>query len=566
MFALYASKNQLEILEKEPVTSGSVNVYKVRFEFSEDWQGLTRKAVFQAGEVSRSALLDESGECVIPWEVLAEYHPLTRLRAGAYGCADETALPTVWADLGIILQGVPSSGKETQQPTPDIYQQIASLAAKVEETARSVREDADAGKFDGEIGPKGEKGDKGDTGPQGPVGTPGMSEADVLSAIGAAVSSPAHMITETYGPAAEVTMDIAAEGSLLHPVSEIKLVQEGEGTPSLSNIRNIVGWDNISLTAYGKNLLDSDKMLDISNWVGRADDFTDDPFITSSANTYEFVIPTKPGVQYTITLNQKNESTAATRLLYLVRLTARTQTRLHMFQLNNAESNIYRPTYTFTTDDDPDTIYLFASYFPDQDVTEFHARSFRSIQVEFGRNSTYFEPHHNETAIQTLPETVYGGTYDWAKGELTVTHKFLSLAIKDMNNSEDYPGWIGDYGLADVVGNDYNAGWNNLRSNTTNYVTIRTRGYTYPRSLLTLPGVSQSEWKTQYPNFICQFVFPLLKSRTIHLPPHEFLALSGANTLSGDCGDTTVTFQADLKKYIDKKLSELTRETGNETV
>lgn len=430
MFALYASKNQLEILEKEPVTSGSVNVYKVRFEFSEDWQGLTRKAVFQAGEVSRSALLDENGECVIPWEVLAEYHPLTRLRAGAYGSADETALPTVWADLGIILQGVPSSGKETQQPTPDIYQQIASLAAKAEETARSVREDADAGKFDGEIGPKGEKGDKGDTGPQGPVGTPGMPEADVLSAIGAAVSSPAHMITETYGPAAEVTVDIAAEGSLLHPVSEIKLVQEGEGTPSLTNIRNITGWSSITLT-------------------------------------------------------------------------------------------------------------------------------------------------HNGTATtQALPEAVYGGIYDWFKDELTVTHKMFALSVADMDYEE--PGYIGwknktsellECFPADVQKNFVSCPSNMVNAIDINMVALggllvisKTRlGFEYGTTIL-------DSFKAQYPDLISHFVLPLLEPRTIQLAPHESLALSGTNTFSSNCGDTTVTFTSDLKKYIDKKLSELTKEAENETV
>ena len=42
MFLLYAEKNQLAVREKEPITSGSVNVYPVQFEFSEDWDGLDR--------------------------------------------------------------------------------------------------------------------------------------------------------------------------------------------------------------------------------------------------------------------------------------------------------------------------------------------------------------------------------------------------------------------------------------------------------------------------------------------------------------------------------------------
>ena len=121
MFILYANKNQLTVRKREPVTSGSVNVYAARFEFSPDWQGLTRKAVFRGSGQTLTVLLDESGECVIPWEVLTSHgQPLT---AGVFGTRDETALPTVWANLGTILEGVPGDGPGTQPPTPDAWQQ-----------------------------------------------------------------------------------------------------------------------------------------------------------------------------------------------------------------------------------------------------------------------------------------------------------------------------------------------------------------------------------------------------------------------------------------------------------
>lgn len=162
MFILHADKNKLSVRKREAVTSGSVNVCTARFEFSDDWQGLTRKAVFKAGKESRTVLLDESGECVIPWEVLTSHGQ--PLMAGVYGAMDETALPTTWALLGTILEGVPEDAESTQPPTPDIYAQIVALAAKAEETAQSVRDDADSGKFDGAQGPRGDKGEKGDPG------------------------------------------------------------------------------------------------------------------------------------------------------------------------------------------------------------------------------------------------------------------------------------------------------------------------------------------------------------------------------------------------------------------
>lgn len=121
MFTLYANKNQLTVRRREPVTSGSVNIYPVQFEFSEDWDGLARTAVFRAGTESRSLLLEESGACTVPWE------PLTKagvhLFAGVCGTRDgRTVLPTIWADLGVILEGA-SLGTEAQPPTPELWEQ-----------------------------------------------------------------------------------------------------------------------------------------------------------------------------------------------------------------------------------------------------------------------------------------------------------------------------------------------------------------------------------------------------------------------------------------------------------
>lgn len=121
MFILYANKNQLTVRKREPVTSGSVNTYAARFEFSPDWQGLTRKAVFRGSGKTLAVLLDDSGECVIPWEVVTSHGQ--PLMAGVFGTEDETALPTVWANLGTILEGVPGDSSGSKPPTLDVWEQ-----------------------------------------------------------------------------------------------------------------------------------------------------------------------------------------------------------------------------------------------------------------------------------------------------------------------------------------------------------------------------------------------------------------------------------------------------------
>lgn len=469
MFALYADKTELTVRQKEQLTSGSVNVCPVKFQFSPDWDGLARTAVFRAGDESRSVLLDESGECTVPWEVLASYQPLTHLYAGVYGVRGEAVvLPTVWADLGQIFPGA-APGEAAQEPTPELYQQIMAAAQEAVELAGSVREDADAGVFAGpagpagpqgprgipgpqgeigpagpagqtgprgETGPQGEKGGTGDTGPQGiqgdpgpqgepgpqgprgPAGTPGMAEEDVLSAIDAALDRPAHSVTDTAGPAAEVTADTAEAGSPLQPVSEIWPVQEGEGTPSPGNVRNITGWDSITLT------------------------------------------------------------------------------------------------------------------------------------------------HNGEAATQELPETIYGGSYHWATGELEVTYKLFLLAVKDMNNSEDYPGWRELDGLLDCVEPGKSIVIPTSEKGVYTNISTKVHANTIGSNRILFYNLSdypmtQSEWKTQYPNLVCQFVLRLLEPRSIHLTPQEFTAAAGDNILSSSCGNTAVTFRADLKKYIDKRISQL---------
>lgn len=184
MFVLYADKTQLTVREKEPVTSGSVNVYQAQFEFSADWEDLTRTAVFQAGCVSRSVLLDASGVCAVPWEVLKV--PGISLTAGVCGEKDgDVVMPTIWARLGLIMEGA-APGKDAQPPTPDLWEQ--ELAKKQEklhgQADQLVGFDAqgnavavDAGEAmqgpPGPQGPAGPKGDTGETGPQGPTGPKG---------------------------------------------------------------------------------------------------------------------------------------------------------------------------------------------------------------------------------------------------------------------------------------------------------------------------------------------------------------------------------------------------------
>lgn len=129
MFVLQVQKSKINVDQFEILTSGSVNVHHVRFMFSESWDGLKKTAVFKHGREARSILLDDSEECIIPWEVLT--HPGGTLYAGVYGTKDEEiVLPTVWAPLGEVREGVITDAEEPIPPTPSIYDQILARLDK----------------------------------------------------------------------------------------------------------------------------------------------------------------------------------------------------------------------------------------------------------------------------------------------------------------------------------------------------------------------------------------------------------------------------------------------------
>ena len=71
MFQIEVRKADAILRKSEVITSGSVKAYGACFEFVHPiWQSLTKQAVFRCGDIQIGVMLDESGECVIPWEVL----------------------------------------------------------------------------------------------------------------------------------------------------------------------------------------------------------------------------------------------------------------------------------------------------------------------------------------------------------------------------------------------------------------------------------------------------------------------------------------------------------------
>ena len=238
MFTLFVSSASVAVEEKEIITAGRVGL-QCSIRFSPDWDGLVKTAVFDGTE-SRDVIV--TGERVtIPAECLAAAGDC--LKAGFYGKSTDGAvvIPTVWASLGMIEHSVYPSGREGTAPTPDVVAQIQQAAANAEKMARSVREDADLGKFNGGKGEKGDNGGKGDTGPAGEAGgfyTPAVTQPD------------ANTIRMSFTPSKE---DMPA----VEPV-DITLPAGGGGTTThgiVWNLVNVASSNNAVFVADGASMV-----------------------------------------------------------------------------------------------------------------------------------------------------------------------------------------------------------------------------------------------------------------------------------------------------------------------
>ena len=166
---LKVDKQSIYRRDSNRVVADSKNYLTAHFEFSEEWTE-TKTAVFAGAEQAYTVILDETNSCLVPWEVIKPYGFSVSVFCGDLITANKV-------DVRVDESGY-TEGETPQPPSPTVYDQLINTALKAEELAQSVRDDADAGNFNGEKGEKGDPGDKGEPGEQGIQGVPGEPGAD----------------------------------------------------------------------------------------------------------------------------------------------------------------------------------------------------------------------------------------------------------------------------------------------------------------------------------------------------------------------------------------------------
>lgn len=109
----------------ELLTAGMAKAVTVEFVFSDDWDGLTKTAVFSAGRTTVDVLESawDGNKVVVPHEILADAGPIARV--GVYGAnEDGLILPTVWVTLGKVMPAAEPSGDPGADPTLPVWAQL----------------------------------------------------------------------------------------------------------------------------------------------------------------------------------------------------------------------------------------------------------------------------------------------------------------------------------------------------------------------------------------------------------------------------------------------------------
>ena len=229
------------------------------------------------------------------------------------------------------------------------------------------------------------------------------------------------------------------------------------------------------------------------------------------------------------------------------------------------QTGLFQTTFTLTTVP-IGYLYSFISAQDNEDATI----TITDVQLEVGSTVTDYEPYQGQTYEVTFPTeagTVYGGTLDVVTGNLVVdramsdlgslawtidttarfkTGQLAPIVKRASANTEILAGLICEMYKPSASDNTSPSSvyddiigvstFGNLLVKDTSYATV-------DDFVSAVTGI--------------KVVYPLANPQEITLTPTEIRTLLGINNVWADTGSADVTYQADTKMYIDKKITEL---------
>lgn len=130
----------IQLIDKPAIYSGDINVDTVSFDFSSDWIGFTKTAVFfKTADDPYQQILSGDDDCYIPHEVVDVEG---KIHLGVFGVKDDkvitTEVITYEIGQGILKIGTPS------QPSDELWQQVLSIVQGLRDDVKKYYEELKA--------------------------------------------------------------------------------------------------------------------------------------------------------------------------------------------------------------------------------------------------------------------------------------------------------------------------------------------------------------------------------------------------------------------------------------
>lgn len=116
----------------------SLNYLNAHFDFlTDEWNNLTKTAIFSYNNNSKEVILDEDDNCLVPWEAIQEEGDVyVSVFAGDLITANKSR-------VHIYESGYTSDIESEQEPTPSIYVQLLEKMDTIEQNHNNI----DGGSF-----------------------------------------------------------------------------------------------------------------------------------------------------------------------------------------------------------------------------------------------------------------------------------------------------------------------------------------------------------------------------------------------------------------------------------
>ena len=394
----------------------------------------------------------------------------------------------------------------------------------------------------GPVGPKGNtgpQGERGEQGPQGEVGPQGPAGKDGVQIDDAAVSEDApwsskHIVDMLCPPLEESGNPVVCYPVAGYPLgvkAKWEPMQEGSGTPSPENIRPIKGRDSVTVERCGENLIDSDRVTEISAPYGLIAQY----------------------VSGKITISGIYSNSSANASFSFISLSYKLPPTTKFATLDLKTSGCKLSGIRFT-DEERNKIAIDLNELITGEKIEI---SFYLIAYVGTNAPTTYTPYTGQTNTLTLPETVYGGEVDAVTGEGQKKWKMLTLDGTE-NYVEEAPKQY-SISLKEV---SYSGKCSHFKSisitELNNHVLGAYMLYTGKvifntnfSSLDEFKHYLRAQFEAGTPIQICYTRVPNAPILTFTATGAQpLLALSGANTVLTDAESVTVTGRADPIKRI----------------